>query len=216
MTTSENTSVPAPNAWLWSRMDRDRAAALWVELEEWVQWLRETYQFPQGQFPPCWYRHGAVREELTALMAAHKAAYPDEAGADAYRSDMTAWHTHEFWPVINRLRAIGGYSDCTAQECAHIAKAVVTVPGLAEYVAADLEGRPERPAEAAPTPAPVAEVADVGVPARDMESAIAAGLAELVDPRNPSGAVRFEERIWTYNPKAKRYLPQPAATPTDP
>ena len=204
----------APNAWLWHRMDRDRAATLWVELAEWVQWLRATYQFTQGHFPACWYRHTAVREELTALMAAHKAAYADDAGPGAYRSDMTAWHTHEFWPFMNRLKSIGNFADCTAEQCHYKPRVVVTVPGLEEYIADDLEDRPERAAEAS-TPPQVVEAADDDVPARDMEAAIAAGLAELVDPQKPYGPARFEDRIWIYDRRAKRYLPQPDAA-TDP
>ncbi|MGH3804480.1 MAG: hypothetical protein ACRDTD_30945, partial [Pseudonocardiaceae bacterium] len=159
---------PAPNAWLWHRMDRDRARELWTELVEWVQWLRETYEFSQGQFPACWYRHSAVREELTALMAAHKAAYRGDAGADAYRSDMTAWHTHEFWPMMNRLKSIGGFADCTAEACRHVPRPVLTVPGLEEYITEDLDGRPECTAAESSAPLRVVEPIESGVPSQDM------------------------------------------------
>lgn len=206
----DDAAEEATNAWLWHRMDRVRAEQLWHELAEWVQWLRETYQFGQGQFPACWYRHAAVREELTALMAAHKAAYPDDAGADAYRSDMTAWHTHELWPMINRLKAIGGFSDCTNDACRHHTRTVVTVPGLDEFITDDLLGREEPVDEPEPVadepPHEEATVVEC-IRVQDMESALAAGLAELVDPGNPYGPVRFEEQVWTYSSTAKGYLP---------
>lgn len=206
-------STPPTNAWLWHQMDRGRAAALWDELSTWVQWLRETYQFPQGQFPACWYRHSAVREELTALMAAHKAAYAANAAPDAYRSDMTAWHTHELWPVMNRLKAIGGFSECATDTCRYKFRPVPAVPGLEEFIVEDLADRPDPPASPPKSPAPLHAVggdfdaAVAGIPVRDMESALAADLAELVDPGSPYGPVRFEDRIWEYSTAAKKYLP---------
>ncbi|NKR30192.1 hypothetical protein GS538_09070 [Rhodococcus hoagii] len=206
-------SAPA-NAWVWRWMDRERAASLWVELGEWVSWLRETYQFKSGQFPDCWYRHPAAVEELTALMAAHKAAYPNDAAATAYRSDMTSWHTHELWPAMNRLKDIGGFADCDSRECRYEPTTIRTMPGFEEFIANDVDGRPEpvQPLEDATQPDSMAGdyIAETGgetIRVKDMKAAIAADLAELIDPENAFGPVLFEDRRWIYSSAHKGYIP---------
>jgi hypothetical protein len=196
-----------PNQWLWARLDRARAAQLWAELTDWVRWLRETYALKPGQVPDCWYRHPAVMEELTALMAAHKAAYPDAAGSDEYRSALSHWHTYEFWPVIERLRRIGGFDDCDSHQCRYVAPQVRTMPGLGEFAAADVDARPSPPAATPLPPSRVDATVEI-IRTSDMQAALAAGLAELVDPADRHGPVRFEDAHWIYSSTRKGYVKQ--------
>ena len=44
----------------------DSVDALMSDLTSWVEWLVVTYRI-QARIPPCWIRHGALREELLAL-----------------------------------------------------------------------------------------------------------------------------------------------------
>ncbi|MFG1795791.1 hypothetical protein [Nocardia sp. NPDC049149] len=130
-----------PGRYSWRHLDRSDAAALWEELIDWVDWLRETYQLG-SRVPGCWFQHDGVREELTALMAAHTAAYwRDTDTAELPREDMTAWHSQWLWPTIERLTKISDFSGCQPESCRYIRRPQPTNAGIAEYVAADLHDR---------------------------------------------------------------------------
>jgi hypothetical protein len=62
--------------WNWRSLSPSDLEAMWKRLWPWVEWLRTRYELSEA-IPPCWYRHGAMVEELTALFAAWKAAYED-------------------------------------------------------------------------------------------------------------------------------------------
>lgn len=44
----------------------DKCDALMSDLSAWVEWLVITFRI-QSRIPPCWVRHGGMREELLAL-----------------------------------------------------------------------------------------------------------------------------------------------------
>lgn len=44
----------------------DMVDALIADLDKWVEWLVVTFR-QQSRIPPCWARHGGLREELLAL-----------------------------------------------------------------------------------------------------------------------------------------------------
>ena len=44
----------------------DTCDALMADLTSWVDWLVSTFRI-QAKIPPCWIRHGGLREELLAL-----------------------------------------------------------------------------------------------------------------------------------------------------
>ena len=71
----ENQTVPLKYCWR-EIEDRIHALNLWRTLREWVDWLNVRY-FSTGIFQilPCWYRHPAAVEELTALWAAWMSVY---------------------------------------------------------------------------------------------------------------------------------------------
>lgn len=77
---------PRPVAW--DKLDAAGAAPAWVELDGWVRWLVSRYGLDHREVPPCWFAHGAMVEELSALHTAHRAAF-DAAGAPAAPAE---WH----------------------------------------------------------------------------------------------------------------------------
>lgn len=127
-------------AFLWDELEPDRARALWSELTTWVDWLRVTYG-QQTRIKPCWYRHRAVREELTALMVAHKAAYYTEPDAVAtYREDLTSWHTQWYRSSIEAITRL--LADCSHDTCHHQpATTATTVIDLEreQFITADID-----------------------------------------------------------------------------
>lgn len=124
-----------PSRYSWRDLDRRGTAELWAELLDWVDWLRHRYQLG-SRVPACWYRHDAVVEELTALMAAHTAAYwCDPDSTDLPREDMTAWHTQWLWPTIERLTRITDFSACRPHHCRYQDHAQPLHAGLDDYVA---------------------------------------------------------------------------------
>ncbi|MEV6558294.1 hypothetical protein AB0M22_21455 [Nocardia sp. NPDC051756] len=134
-------SVPQyyPCRYSWRHLDQKDAATLWEELIDWVGWLRHTYQLG-SRVPSCWFQHDGVREELTALMAAHTAAYRCEQEAtELPREDPTAWHTQWLWPTVERLTKISDFSACQPNHCRYTRQPQPTQAGLAEYIAADLD-----------------------------------------------------------------------------
>jgi hypothetical protein len=194
-----------PSRFAWRYLDRVQARQLWDELTDWTTWIRERYEL-DTKIPPCWYRHGPVVEELSALMVAWTDAYYR---GDEYRDDLTAWHTQWFWPVIGRIRTITDFETCTHERCTATPCTPTTLAGLDEFTAADVENRPEPE-----TPSPVTPVADISAAQEvrsileaDMEAAIEAGLAEPVDPSDPDSAVTFEDIDWTYNARLGAWVP---------
>ena len=60
--------------WTWSKLNRDAARGSWQAVAEFVTWLVERFDLGDV-IPPCWWAHGAMVEELTALWAAWSGAY---------------------------------------------------------------------------------------------------------------------------------------------
>jgi hypothetical protein len=86
--------------WNWRELDADGALRTWSAVSFFVDWLVGRYDLAEV-IPRCWYRHGAFTEELTALWAAHIAAYvDDEAPPDA----PIIWH-ERFAACRERLAA---------------------------------------------------------------------------------------------------------------
>lgn len=73
--------APTPITWRIDPTDPQRtldaatAQTQWQALREWVEWLVTRYALDHKTVPPCWYLHGAVVDELTALWGAWQLAY---------------------------------------------------------------------------------------------------------------------------------------------
>lgn len=79
----------------WAALDRTQATQQWAILAEWTDWLRARYQLHE-QIPACWFAHGALIEELSALRSAWIGAYLDPQAAHA---DPASWHD-----LLDRVR----------------------------------------------------------------------------------------------------------------
>ena len=52
---------------MWDALSPEPAAEQWRTLRAWVSWLRTRFAFDHRVIPPCWYRHDALVELLSAL-----------------------------------------------------------------------------------------------------------------------------------------------------
>lgn len=62
--------MPGVNAVNWRTLADDEAPVTWAPLGDWVTWFLDRYEIPTAKVPPCWWRHGALVEELSALHTA--------------------------------------------------------------------------------------------------------------------------------------------------
>ena len=105
---AELTGASQPTPVCWRTLDRNTAAREWPALAEWVRWLVARYAITPRVVPPCWYRHGSLLEELSALRTGWLAAYaPDSPG-----SAPLEWHTM-FANTRARLEEAVSRSGCT-------------------------------------------------------------------------------------------------------
>ena len=61
----------------WRHLSPEQANAEWTALREWVEWFTVRYNVAVSVVPGCWWKHGALVEELSALHVAHLAAFDD-------------------------------------------------------------------------------------------------------------------------------------------
>ncbi len=92
----------------WRTMTDQQARDEWSALRDWVEWVTVRYDIPLSLIPTCWWKHGALVEELSALHSAHRAAFHS---MDNGNGPIT-WHQH-FANAIPRLRNAynGGCSE---------------------------------------------------------------------------------------------------------
>ena len=73
---------PAGAPVVWDELDDEEYDLLWPRFVRWVIWAADRYEMTTDQLPrQCWWLHGAVVEELTALWTSRQSAYA--AGEDA-------------------------------------------------------------------------------------------------------------------------------------
>lgn len=96
-------------AYCWRYASPAQKKRLWVKLREWVDWANTTLCSNKWQYiRPCWFRHPAAVEELTALWAAWEAAYRT---GDAEFTDAAVYFHDRFHTVVHRLWD-GEFSEC--------------------------------------------------------------------------------------------------------
>jgi hypothetical protein len=81
---------PRPHAVCWRWLTADAAAEEWRALRDWVDWLVGRYSIDHRVVPPCWYRHGVLVEELSALHTLWQVCFRRDASA----SDPVSFHEH--------------------------------------------------------------------------------------------------------------------------
>ena len=133
-----------PDAWQlvpvrWATLDRATAAREWAALADWVRWLATRYALATRTIPPCWYRHGGIVEELSALRTGWLAAY----APDAHLSAALDWH-HTFDGTRNRLHETTRGNGCTKDDHRDDDMAswlTIPDPGFAAACDAEMAGR---------------------------------------------------------------------------
>ncbi|HVV77957.1 MAG TPA: hypothetical protein VHC43_18220 [Mycobacteriales bacterium] len=95
-------------AHVWHSLTAHEADRAWSALTEWVDWLTSRFTLDDA-VPMCWYRHGAMVDELDALRAAWAAAYLDP---HARPVDASYW-LESLDRALMRLRVWDRYG-CTA------------------------------------------------------------------------------------------------------
>lgn len=83
----------------WNLLTAQEAEGEWLDLNAWVDWLRDAYGLPVAVIPPLWHRHDELVWELSALHTAWLNAYDPESPPAA----PLAWH-REFAEARQRLR----------------------------------------------------------------------------------------------------------------
>lgn len=95
---------PAPYVpYCWRHVSAAEARGLWVRLREWVDWVNARYFSSSWEsIRPCWFRHPAAVEELTALWAAWESAYRASDEGEGF-SDAALWWHEKLHAVVHRL-----------------------------------------------------------------------------------------------------------------
>lgn len=136
----------------WRRVPAHAICAEWAALDTWVRWLAARYALDHRELPPCWYRHAAVVEELSALRTAHASAFhptqPPTGPVDWHQSLGYARQRLRDWVARTGCKP-GGHRDDTAP-----AWATHPTPGgyrtqIQEFIADDEQARREREVDAA-------------------------------------------------------------------
>lgn len=83
----------------WNLLTADDAETAWLELNQWVNWLRTTYGLPASVIPPMWHRHPELYWELSALHTHWLCAYDPQQNGSA----PIGWH-RDFADARQRLR----------------------------------------------------------------------------------------------------------------
>ncbi|NYE18018.1 hypothetical protein [Microbacterium immunditiarum] len=88
----------------WRRLGDENAAAEWRMLRDWVEWFTVRYNIAVSVVPDCWWRHGALVEELSALHIAHLASFDSSDGGYG----AIGWHEHLSLALPRLTRAGAG------------------------------------------------------------------------------------------------------------
>jgi hypothetical protein len=149
--------TPRPVAW--TRVTAADAPAQWAALDAWVRWLVTRYTLDHRDVPPCWYRHGCLVEELSALRGAHLVAFDPSQPAGAPAD----WHT-TFGNTRTRIRDWNARTGCkpaqhrddTPADCSSDPDDGGHTADFAAFTRADQQARQDaqNDADAAEDPAP--------------------------------------------------------------
>ena len=120
----------------WRHVSAAEARGLWVRLREWVDWVNGRYFSSSWEsIRPCWFRHPAAVEELTALWAAWESAYRASDEGEGF-SDAALWWHEKLHTVVHRLWD-EQFAECKAGHQEPDVYERVTDPSFEEF----LQGR---------------------------------------------------------------------------
>lgn len=199
-------SVPPyrPGPFDWRHLNQQAAAELWVELIDWVEWLRERYDFGRD-IRPCWFQHGALVEELTAAMVAHRSSYQQT--KDPYHHGPAAWHYQVLRPMMARMTAITDFEQCTQDTCGFTPARVQTLTTIAEFVDAEVQRRSESPDSGFFADLNSAAAGAAGtLSMEEVITAIDNGTAVADDPSDDFSAVTIDGARYEYDDDAGQYI----------
>lgn len=92
----------------WRELDDETAHDVWVDLRDWVEWFTLRYQVSPTVVPDCWWKHGWLVEELSALRSAHRALFdPNDTGLGPI-----GWH-ERYALAAERIKKASASSGCT-------------------------------------------------------------------------------------------------------
>ncbi|MFI2373161.1 hypothetical protein [Streptomyces sp. NPDC018833] len=95
----EPMETSAPYGWVWTAMAPGERYTRMRELARWVDWLASAFEL-RDQIPPCWYRHPAVLEHLTALYVSWVRVYCRPAGGPDLAEAKWISTLHAFKPHL--------------------------------------------------------------------------------------------------------------------
>ena len=91
----------------WRTLSDADAPDTWNRLRTWVEWFTVRYRISESVVPACWYKHGQLVEELSALHTAHTAAFDEGDGGFG----PIGWHERLSLAIPRLTRAyVGGCS----------------------------------------------------------------------------------------------------------
>jgi len=199
--------------------DQQTAWEVWLELCDWVEWLRIDYTL-QNEIPPCWPRHTGLRNELLALMAAWKAAYASRTDPNAdegakptvpeqYWIEMANWHQYLLRPFVAALSTTtylkAASEDCRRGTCVMEYTPIKLWPGAAAFMSADVEQR-ERATERRPRAAAVPS--ERALSSKAMRKLVVSGDAAQLDPADPQSRISYDGAVWCWDRARSCYVAQ--------
>jgi hypothetical protein len=106
----------------WYSVKSTEARQQWSALREWVEWFRLRFAFDHRVVPPCWYRHPALVEVLSALRDHWVCAYgplnPALGASDWHRALIQLEPRLRDWAArtgcsagVHRPDVLAGYPD---------------------------------------------------------------------------------------------------------
>lgn len=98
----------------WPSLTLDEARDRMLQLDEWVGQLVRRFAIEPRIIPPCWARHGALVEILSALRDHERAAYADTASPTAAVDFVRALHDSQLFlaeHVAKTQCSIAGHRD---------------------------------------------------------------------------------------------------------
>lgn len=133
---AQETEPAAYVSYCWKHVSASEARGLWIRLREWVDWVNARYFSSSWEsIRPCWFRHPAAVEELTALWAAWESAYRSSDEGEGF-SDAALWWHEKLHTVVHRLWD-EQFAECKAGHQEPDTYARTTDPSFDEF----LQGR---------------------------------------------------------------------------